>query len=239
MKGEGGIGKGLNEGGKTKKPKFRCQGMKIALGTRALDELLSGGFESGIITEIYGEAGSGKTNICLQLGKVISRGGKKVAFIDTEGVSVERLRQICGENYEEIIRNFLIYKPMSLEGVGRDLNTLAKIPDLGLIIVDSVNMFARIGSNDESGYDGSFLKQIAQLLKLARTLNIPVLVTAQVYGTGSEVQPFSGRTMAHIVKTIIRLEKIGVGIRKAVIIKHRSEPDLKEAEFRLTGKGVE
>lgn len=213
--------------------------MKISLRTKTLDDLLSGGFETGIITEIYGEAGTGKTNICLQLGKVISEGGEKVAFIDTEGVSMERLRQMCGERYEEIMRNFLIFKPMNIEEVGRDLTAVEKLPGLGLIVVDSVNIFARSATREEPGNDGTFLRQILQLQRMARQLDIPVLVTAQVYGSGSEVLPFSGRTMAHIVKTIIRLEKVDMGIRRAVLMKHRSEPEFKEIEFQLTAQGVE
>jgi len=213
--------------------------MKFAMDAEPLDRLLSGGFEAGIMTEIYGEAGSGKTNICLQLGKVIALSGKKVAYIDTEGVSMERLKQICGDDYEEIMRNFLVFKPLSLEVLGQDIAALERIPDLGLVVVDSVNMHTRIASSEEQGYDRSFLKQIIQLQKLARQMDVPVVVTAQVYGAGEDIQPFSGRTMAHIAKAIIRLEKVGIGLRKAVIIKHRSEPEFKEAQFRLTATGVE
>lgn len=213
--------------------------MKTSSGSAAIDALLSSGFESGIITEIFGEAGTGKTNICLQLGKIVADAGKKVAYIDTEGVSVDRMRQICGDRYGELMRNFLIYKPTSMKAMGRDLNALEKIPGLGLVIVDSVNLFTRMGSSNEPGLDRIFLKQVLQLQRFAREQDIPIVVTAQVYGAGSDVQPFSGRTMAHIVKTIIRLEKIGVGIRRAVLIKHRSEPEMKEAEFSLTAHGVE
>jgi DNA repair protein RadB len=212
--------------------------MRAAIGARTIDELLGGGFESGIITEIYGEAGTGKTNICLQLGKVIAGTGKKVAFIDTEGVSADRLQQICGGHYDEIMRNFLIYKPTTMDAMGRDLIALDKIPDLGLVVVDSVNLFTRLGRSDEAGYDRTFLDQMLRLQRFARERDIPILVTAQVYGSGSDVLPFSGRTMAHLVKTIIRLEKLGVGLRKAVIIKHRSQPESKETEFTLTAFGI-
>lgn len=212
--------------------------MKIALQARTIDALLGGGFEPGIITEIYGEAGSGKTNICLQLGRNIVRSGKKVAYIDTEGVSMERLRQICGDETDDLMRNFLIFKPLSQEAMGRDIVGLEKLPDIGLIIVDSINMYARLAFSEESGYDNSLQRQVIHLQILARRMNIPVILTAQVYGTGEEVQPFSGRTMAHIAKTIIRLDKTGIGLRKAVIIKHRSAAEYNEAEFQIIGSGV-
>jgi len=212
--------------------------MKIALQVQPIDDLLGGGFEPGIITEIYGEAGSGKTNICLQLGRNIAQTGRKVAYVDTEGVSMERLRQICSEDPDGLMRNFLIFKPLSLEAMGRDIVGLERLPDIGLIVVDSINMYARLAFSEETGYDNSFQRQVTQLQILARRLNIPVMVTAQVYGVGEDVQPFLGRTMAHIAKTIIRLEKIGIGLRKAVIIKHRSEAEFNEGEFRITRNGV-
>ena len=59
--------------------------MKVPCGCDSIDKLLGGGFEAGAITEIYGEAGSGKTNLCLQLSKAVVLDGKKVIFIDSEG----------------------------------------------------------------------------------------------------------------------------------------------------------
>ncbi|MCR3884292.1 MAG: DNA repair protein RadB, partial [Methanothrix sp.] len=40
---------------------------RLSSGCDGLDRLLGGGFEPGVITQIYGEAGTGKTNIILQL----------------------------------------------------------------------------------------------------------------------------------------------------------------------------
>jgi DNA repair protein RadB len=38
----------------------------LSLGCEPLDALLGGGIESGIITRIYGEAGTGKTNFAFR-----------------------------------------------------------------------------------------------------------------------------------------------------------------------------
>jgi RecA/RadA recombinase len=62
---------------------------RLSSGCEGLDLLLGGGFEPGIITQIYGEAGTGKTNIILQLAVGAVSRGFKVIFIDTEGFSVE------------------------------------------------------------------------------------------------------------------------------------------------------
>ena len=73
----------------------------------ALDAMLGGGIETSCITLLYGEAGTGKTNLCLVLARNVARSGKKVIYVDSEGVSIERLRQISGKDYEEVTKNVL------------------------------------------------------------------------------------------------------------------------------------
>lgn len=63
----------------------------LSTGSNAVDELLKGGFETGSITEIFGEFRTGKTQLCHQLCVTcqlpVDRGGGegKALFIDTEG----------------------------------------------------------------------------------------------------------------------------------------------------------
>ncbi|MDD4579609.1 MAG: ATPase domain-containing protein, partial [Methanothrix sp.] len=88
---------------------------RLPSGCNSLDLLLGGGFESGIITQLYGESGTGKSNIVMQLAvQAVSR-GLRVIFIDTEGFSGERFKQIAGPGAEEMARKIMIFEPMSLE----------------------------------------------------------------------------------------------------------------------------
>src|SRR3989442_15176379 len=77
----------------------RLHAMRVALGAKSVDDLLGGGFEGGCITLLYGEAGSGKTNVCLHLARNVGRAGKKVIFIDTEGGSMGGLGQKVGGGF--------------------------------------------------------------------------------------------------------------------------------------------
>src|SRR5439155_753931 len=86
------------------------QAMKVALGSRALDDLLGGGVEEGCITLLHGEAGSGKTNFCLQLARNVVRAGRKVIYIDTEGVSLDRLQQICGDDFDVVAKTIVRFE---------------------------------------------------------------------------------------------------------------------------------
>ena len=204
-----------------------------------LDELLKGGIEKGIITEIYGEGGSGKTNICIQAARSCVEEGRKAVYIDTEGISKERLLQIFGDRKK--LENLLFFIPFSLKEQEEMVEKACKI-DAGIIILDSANLFYRLEMNeDETMATRSLTKQLVTLQIEARKKNIPVIITSQVYSAGDEIKPFAGRSMDHIAKTIIRVERVDERgeKRRAILVKHRSIEEGASVEFRITAKGIE
>ncbi len=217
----------------------------LPTGSKPLDDLLEGGIEGGSITLIFGEAGTGKTNVCLQLARNVAKSGKKVVYIDTEGVSLERLKQISGDDYEEVMKNTLFFEPHSFDEQEKFVDKAAKLAEssleVGIIILDSATIHYRLTRNDEErGVRKSLSPQLAKLLAVARSKDIPVLLTSQVYtdiekGT---FEPLGGHVLLHNAKAILRLDKVSTGIRRAVIIKHRHLEEGKKAEFKLTNSGV-
>lgn len=82
-----------------------CNALALWLrsGCDAIDALLCGGFRSGILTEICGEASAGKTQLCLQLllqsTLPVQLGGLggTACYICTEGIgSIKRLHELAG-----------------------------------------------------------------------------------------------------------------------------------------------
>ena len=215
---------------------------RLKLRCKPLDNLLGGGIENGAITEIYGEAGSGKTNFCLQAARECAASGKKVAYIDSEGVSLERLDQMCKNyNSKKILSNILFFNPMSFDEQEKMLANSMQIKDLGLIIFDTFNMFYRMQfDEDDKSTTRSFNRQITNLQVTARKRNIYVIIAGQVYSdeTG-ELKSFAGRGIEHMAKTILKIEKIGIGKRQMTIMKHRSEPEAKKSAFSITNHGLE
>src|SRR5690242_18074790 len=67
---------------------------RLATGCAPLDGLLDGGLEADAITLVFGEGGSGKTNLALQSARQAAVAGKRIGYVDTEGVSSVRLRQV-------------------------------------------------------------------------------------------------------------------------------------------------
>ncbi len=217
----------------------------LPIGSEALDALLEGGLEGGAITLFFGEAGTGKTNICLQVARNVAVTGKKVVYIDTEGVSLERLQQMAGDKYEDVMKNILFFEPHSFDEQEKFVDKAVKLAEssleVGVIILDSATIHYRLTRNDEErGVRKSLSPQLAKLLGVSRSKDIPVVLTSQVYtdldkGT---FEPLGGHVLLHNAKAIVRLDKVGTGSRRAVIIKHRHLEEGRNANFKLTKSGV-
>ncbi|UCF08710.1 MAG: DNA repair and recombination protein RadB, partial [Thermoplasmata archaeon] len=204
--------------------------------------------ESGSLTSLFGEAGSGNTNICLQVARNVVVSGNKVVFIDTEGVSFERLKQICSDDFEKVTQGILFFTPYSLEEQEKNVEDATRLceakDDIGLIILDSATVHYRTTFGEECEINGrqSLHRQLNLLLQISRKKDIPVLTTTQVYTDTktNTFEPIGGHALMHYAKDILKLEKIGDGgLRRAVIKKYRFRPEGISAEFLLTENGVE
>jgi RecA/RadA recombinase len=86
----------------------------LSSGCSSLDSILHGGFRSGLLTEICGEASAGKTQLCLQLllqsclSPSLGGLGGTACYISTEGLSsVKRLHDLGGvyqQRYAGVLR---------------------------------------------------------------------------------------------------------------------------------------
>lgn len=218
---------------------------KITTGTEVFDWLLEGGYEREVITTIYGPAGSGKTNLCLQCASSFT--DKKVIYIDTEGsFSLSRFRQITTA-VEQKLENIIIFKPTTFAEQKESFAELKKInhANTGVIIVDSIAMLYRL----EMGQTRNVYEvnkqlglQLSLLTEIARKNNVPVILTNQVY------QDFEDKTKVNIVggdllkyqsKCLIELQKLEDSVRKAIIRKHRSIEENKHIFFIIKNLGME
>jgi len=214
---------------------------RIPLGCSQFDRLLGGGIEKGSVTLIYGEAGAGKTNVCLQLARNVVINGGKVAYIDSEGLSSERLAQVF-VGHEDLIKNLLIFEVHSFAEQSDRIDKIEKLAATGtisLVIIDSLTMFYRLNYED-SYVRNDFIRQTESLLNMARQYEIAVMLTSQVYSNiaNGGVEFLGGHALHHNAKTIIRLDKRTEGRRAAVIMKHRSLPEGRAAMYKITETGI-
>ncbi|MDD4126784.1 MAG: ATPase domain-containing protein, partial [Methanomicrobium sp.] len=112
--------------------------LKIKTGCTGFDELIGGGLERKAITQIYGEPAAGKSTIAIMSAASVLKSGKYVIVIDSEGFSIERFRQICGDDAEELSANLFLFEPIDFTEQGlmiAECDALLRNNDIGLIIL--------------------------------------------------------------------------------------------------------
>jgi len=233
---------------------------RISSGSYDLNTWLYGGYERDVITMIAGPAGSGKTNFAVLASCSQAKKNKKVIFMDTEGgFSVERVKQIVGENYEDILSNILLLEPTSFDEQKKAftilLNQLKK-DQVGLIVIDGMAMLYRLELGDAIKTKDDYkikqvnrevAKQMRMLSEIARKKNIPVIITNQVYGgfvseedfrkgIKGEINIVGGDLFKYWSKCILEL-KHDRGKRRCLLLKHRSL-STRELSFDIRNKGI-
>ena len=220
---------------------------KISAGSYDLNKWLYGGYERDVVSVIYGASGTGKTNFCLLAGVSQAKKGNKVIYIDTEGgFSTERVKQLCGEDYEKVLENILLLKPVNFMEQKDAFRTLLKYlkDEISLIIVDGMTILYRLdfanarelGNGEIQRINAELVGQMKTLAEIARKRDIPVLVTNQVYKWEEENKMVGGDILKYWGKCHIELEN-NKGRRCAYLVKHRSLPP-KSLVFQITKDGV-
>jgi DNA repair protein RadA len=240
--------------------KMRQSVLRLTSGSRAIDEILGGGLESQTITEIYGEYGSGKSQLCHQMcvnvQLPVERGGLNgsALYIDTENTfRTERIVQMSkflGLNPEEIIRNIVFAEAYTSDHqmfLLENADKVVKENNIRLIIVDSLTAHFRseyLGREMLAERQQKLNKHMHRLIRLARAFNAVAVVTNQVMAKpdvffGDAVHPVGGHIVAHTSHTRVFLRKSSRGPTR--IARLVSSPYLPEGErvFKVTENGVE
>jgi len=215
----------------------------ITTGSEVLDDLLNGGYETDIVTTVYGPSGSGKSNIAMLAAA--SHADGKVVFVDTEtGLSIRRLKQLSGGDAEQVLDNTMILQPTSLEEQGTALERLKNTlnESVNIVIIDSIAMLYRLEvarNTDVQAINQQLAEQSANLIRIARDKQIPVLVTNQVYEDfdSGKVNLVGGDILQYGSKCLIELRDDDSG-REAMIRKHRSMPAGERAGFKIVDRGL-
>lgn len=224
---------------------------KIKTGSDSFDEVMGGGFETGAITECFGEFGSGKTQVGHQLAVNVQipaeqgGNGSKVIYIDTENTfRPERILQMApkaGLDPEETLKNIKIARAYNSDHqmlLAEKAEDLLKTGEYKLLIVDSLTAHFRaefIGRGTLSERQQKLNKHMHTLLKIADMYNCCVLVTNQVMAKpnvmfGDPTQAIGGHVVGHSSTFRIYLRKGKKGSRVAKLV---DSPNLPENECMM------
>jgi len=126
----------------------------VSTGCPILDAALGGGLRRGAVTELAGEAGSGKTQLCLQFALSAARAGSQAVWVDTEGFPHRRLDQLVVALARPELRDLLLVQQVRdidhlLTVLGAQLTGVA--PTAALLVVDSVAALVRYTQHGDTG----------------------------------------------------------------------------------------
>jgi len=232
---------------------------KCTTGSPKLDKILGGGIETQALTELIGEYGTGKTQICLTLAVTTQlppeKGGLEgnIAFIDTEGTFMpERVYQIAsnmGLDPAVVAKNIFVARAYNSSHqcllIDR-LFTLCKENNVKLVVIDSMISHFRgeyVGRETLAERQQKLNQYLHKLVRLSEAYNIAIVVTNQVQANptaffGDPNRPAGGNIMAHACTHRIFLRKGRKGTRIARVIDSPSLPEEK-TRFKITEKGIE
>jgi DNA repair protein RadB len=215
---------------------------RVASGSPDLDDLLGGGLEKRALTQIYGEPGCGKSTFCLIASVAVLKQGSPVVYIDSEGFSVDRFRQIAGDLAESLADQLFLFEPATFDQQAMmigECEALVRSRQAGLIVLDSATALYRGEVLPPGEAQRRLGHQLLRLLGYAKRFDIPVIVTNQVYMDieRGALKGLGGTTLQHISKAIVRIDKRD-GSRRAVLEKHRSMPENISFDFAIVKEGI-
>ncbi len=230
--------------------------LKLSVGSKSFDELMGGGFETRAITEVFGQYGSGKTQVAHVLSVSIQKNDPTAiaVYIDTENTfRPERIIQLAkGANLEpdKVLKNIKVARAFNSD---HQMLLAEKVEDLikqglniKLVVVDSLTAHFRaefVGRGTLADRQQKLNKHMHVLSKFADLYNFAVLVTNQVMAKpdtffGDPTEAIGGHIVGHNSTFRIYLRRGKKGTRVAKLV---DSPNLPEGEciFNVTESGIE
>jgi len=166
----------------------------ISTGLLKLDRFLSGGIPNGIIVDIFGGNGTGKTQLLLQLSINSIKNGGNVLYLDTTGgFRPERILEIQKKSNTDF--NLLDKITVSrVTNTSEQINSIKNLQknNFSLIVIDNItDLFSYEYKNNQSIFEKNslFMKYMHELSLYAATNKIPIVITNMIRSMdGKEVE---------------------------------------------------
>jgi DNA repair protein RadA len=230
---------------------------RISTGSKSFDDLLGGGIETKAVTEVYGEFGTGKTQLChtlcIMVQQPVSQGGldAKAIYVDTENtfrperiVSIAQARALDPQKALENVIVAKAYNSAHQELIIDEAGSVIEDNNARLIIVDSAVAHYRaefIGRATLSDRQQRLNRFMHILVRIAETYQVAVLVTNQIQASpdayfGDAIRPTGGHVLAHTSTYRIYLKRSGKNrIARMVDSPYHAE---REILFTLSNSGI-
>ncbi|MGE0793262.1 MAG: DNA repair and recombination protein RadA [Candidatus Woesearchaeota archaeon] len=233
----------------------RSKVKRIKTGSSNFDKMMDGGFETGAITECFGQYGSSKTQIAhaLCVNCQLEDEDAVAVFIDTENTfRPDRIQQFArgaGVDPEKVLKNIRVAKAFNSDHqmlLAEKVEELIKNGDkVVLIVVDSLTAHFRaefVGRGTLADRQQKLNKHMHVLAKLADMYNLCVYVTNQVMAKpdaffGDPTEAIGGNIVGHNSTFRIYLRKGKKGTRVAKLVDSPNLPD-SECIYEVMEEGL-
>ena len=210
------------------------------------------------MTEVFGEFGSGKTQLahqlCVNIQMPTEKGGlgAKGIYVDTENTfRPERIRDMAiGLDLDPVktLQNVLYIRSYNTDQqilIAEKAEKKIEEENVRLMVIDSLTSHFRaeyVGRGALANRQQKLNRHLLTLHRIADLNDLAIFVTNQVLARpdiffGDPTRPIGGHVLAHSATTRVYLRKSKGGKRIARIF---DSPNLPEAEavFMITGQGI-
>ncbi len=175
---------------------------RMQSGYSELDTVLGGGIVRGGVILLAGDPGVGKSTLLLQLCLLLGK-TQSILYVSgeesAEQVKMRALRVLSGKTPQDVLSNVSI---LSQTDSDQAVETIAKEKPR-LVIVDSIQTMQSVNVAGLSGSIPQVRYAALQLVRLAKNLNIPVIIVGHVTKEGMVAGPM---VLSHMVDTVLFLE---------------------------------
>ncbi len=230
----------------------------ITTGSPQLDDLLGGGVETQAVTEVFGEFGSGKTQLahqlCVNVQLPLEQKGleAKAIYVDTENTfRPERIRDMAlgmGLDPVKVLQNIYYIRSYNTDQqllIAEKAEKMVDEENVRLILIDSLTAHFRAeftGRGMLADRQQKLNRHLMTLHRIADLHDLAIFVTNQVMARpdiffGDPTRPIGGHVLAHSATTRIYLRKSKPPKRIARIFDSPNLPE-REVVFTVTEQGI-
>lgn len=188
---------------------------RLLTGFSEMDNVLGGGIVPGSVILLAGDPGIGKSTLLLQTALNIAGGVSRVAGRGTKNHELRatgHVLYISGEESEQQVKLRAVRLTKNLKNDNLFLVSLTNTDEVvslienqkpDFVIIDSIQAMESENLTGLSGSVGQVRYAAGQFIKLAKTLNIPVILVGHVTKEGMVAGPM---VLSHMVDTVLFME---------------------------------
>ena len=206
---------------------------RLATGFSEMDEVLGGGIVNGSVILLAGDPGVGKSTLLLQMTLNLSSKSKNPVLYISGEESEQQIKLRAQRISKNNASNSLLL--LSLTNTDEAVNAIVETKP-ALVIVDSIQTMESENLAGLSGSVGQVRYAALQFIRVAKTLNIPVILVGHVTKEGMVAGPM---VLSHMVDTLLFLEgEKTTGTRLLRGLKNRFGPVDEVGVFSMQGGGM-